>query len=85
MQYILELFFVHRLEDLQTCAELVAKHGQALQRSLNELEQSDEIALKTKSVTERTTLFRIASTAMINVSYPLKIENSLLLFSCFSF
>ncbi|XP_026475053.1 oxysterol-binding protein 1 isoform X2 [Ctenocephalides felis] len=55
-----------RLEDLQTCAELVSKHGAALQRALNELEQTEEVTLKSKAITEKTTLFRIASTAMIN-------------------
>lgn len=59
-----------KLQDLQTCSDLIAKHGNALQRALSELESnaeqnSDET--KSKAVSERATLFRIASNAMINV------------------
>jgi hypothetical protein len=60
-----------RLEDLQTCSDLIAKHGAALQRSLSELESLDtaqDVPSKLKSVNERATLFRITSNAMINVS-----------------
>lgn len=60
-----------RLEDLQTCSELIAKHGAALQRSLSELESLDtaqDVPTKLKSVSERATLFRITSNAMIHVS-----------------
>lgn len=60
-----------RLEDLQTCSDLIAKHGTALQRSLSELENLDstqDVTQKIKAVNERATLFRITSTAMINVS-----------------
>lgn len=55
------------LENLKTCNDLIAKHGSALQRALAELENSgtDE---RTKTVTERATLFRISSNAMISVS-----------------
>ncbi|XP_069475236.1 oxysterol-binding protein 2 isoform X2 [Ambystoma mexicanum] len=58
-----------KLEDLSTCNELIAKHGAALQRSLSELEYLKfpiESGEKIKSVTERATLFRITSNAMIN-------------------
>ena len=60
-----------KLEDLNTCNELIIKHGAALQRSLSELEQlemSTDLVTKTKSVNERATLFRITANAMINVS-----------------
>jgi hypothetical protein len=60
-----------RLEDLQTCSDLITKHGAALQRSLSELESLDtaqDVPTKLKSVNERATLFRITSNAMINVS-----------------
>lgn len=60
-----------RLEDLQTCSDLIAKHGAALQRALGELENNadpDAVQGKSKAVNERATLFRIASNAMINVS-----------------
>jgi hypothetical protein len=62
---------VSRLEDLQTCSDLITKHGAALQRSLSELESLDtaqDVPTKLKSVNERATLFRITSNAMINVS-----------------
>lgn len=58
-----------RLEDMQTCSELIAKHGATLQRLLGELEQPDDAQGKSKAVSERATLFRIASNAMINVSF----------------
>jgi hypothetical protein len=60
-----------KLEDLQTCFDLIVKHGAALQRSLSELESLDtaqDVPTKFKSVNERATLFRITSNAMINVS-----------------
>lgn len=57
-----------RLENLKTCYDLITKHGQALQRALSELETGDDLANKTKIVSERATLFRISSNAMINVS-----------------
>ena len=67
----------NKLEDLQTCHDLIVRHGQALQRSLAELEAlntSKEVA-KTpesggliKGVNERATLFKITSNAMINAS-----------------
>ncbi|XP_017916463.1 PREDICTED: oxysterol-binding protein 2 [Capra hircus] len=58
-----------KLDDLSTCNELVAKHGVALQRSLNELDGlriPAESSEKLKAVNERATLFRITSNAMIN-------------------
>uniref|UniRef100_A0A182LZ01 PH domain-containing protein n=1 Tax=Anopheles culicifacies TaxID=139723 RepID=A0A182LZ01_9DIPT len=55
-----------RLENLKTCYDLITKHGAALQRSLSELETGDDLANKTKIVSERATLFRISSNAMIN-------------------
>ncbi|XP_064618956.1 oxysterol-binding protein 1-like isoform X2 [Lineus longissimus] len=58
-----------KLEDLNTCNELIVKHGAALQRSLSELEQLDnpsDASSKIKSINERATLFRITSNAMIN-------------------
>lgn len=59
-----------RLENLKTCYDLITKHGSALQRALNELESGEDLPNKTKIVSERATLFRISSNAMINVSRP---------------
>lgn len=62
-----------KLNDLSTCNDLIAKHGAALQRSLNELDSlkiPSESGEKLKAVNERATLFRITSNAMINVSAP---------------
>uniref|UniRef100_A0A8C1WFD1 Oxysterol-binding protein n=1 Tax=Cyprinus carpio TaxID=7962 RepID=A0A8C1WFD1_CYPCA len=58
-----------KVEDLSTCNDLIAKHGSALQRSLSELEGvrlGGETSEKIRQVTERATLFRITSNAMIN-------------------
>lgn len=55
-----------RLENLKTCYDLITKHGTALQRALSELETGDDLVNKTKIVSERATLFRISSNAMIN-------------------
>ncbi|OCT70303.1 hypothetical protein XELAEV_18037226mg [Xenopus laevis] len=58
-----------KVEDLGTCNDLIAKHGTALQRSLNELEilrLPQDSSEKIKQVNERATLFRITSNAMIN-------------------
>ncbi|XP_046698819.1 oxysterol-binding protein 1 isoform X3 [Silurus meridionalis] len=58
-----------KVEDLSTCNDLIAKHGSALQRSLSELESIKpgvETSDKIRQVTERATLFRITSNAMIN-------------------
>ncbi|XP_041524782.1 oxysterol-binding protein 2-like isoform X4 [Microtus oregoni] len=58
-----------KLDDLSTCNDLIAKHGAALQRSLNELDSlkiPPESGEKLKVVNERATLFRITSNAMIN-------------------
>jgi len=57
-----------KLEDLQTCHDLIAKHASTLHRSLADLEGSEsaqEVTTKVKMVNERATLFRITSTAMI--------------------
>ena len=61
-----------KLDDLNTCNDLIAKHGAALQRSLGELDSVQdpvEASAKLKGINERTTLFRITSNAMINVSF----------------
>ncbi|XP_046901137.1 oxysterol-binding protein 2 [Hypomesus transpacificus] len=58
-----------KLDDLNTCNELIGKHGAALQRSLSELEDlrgPSDGTDKLKTVNERATLFRITSNAMIN-------------------
>ncbi|XP_076644474.1 oxysterol binding protein isoform X2 [Halictus rubicundus] len=61
-----------RLEDLQSCYDLINKRGTMLQRSLNDLEAveppSPELAAKIKTVSERAALFRIAAGAMVNKS-----------------
>ena len=63
-----------KLDDLVTCNDLISKHGSVLQRALSELEISDHsqpgadtagYSSKFKNVSERATLFRITSTAMI--------------------
>uniref|UniRef100_A0A8C7YXV1 Oxysterol-binding protein n=1 Tax=Oryzias sinensis TaxID=183150 RepID=A0A8C7YXV1_9TELE len=58
-----------KVEDLSTCNDLIVKHGSALQRSLSELEGlrvGADMGEKIRQVTERATLFRITSNAMIN-------------------
>uniref|UniRef100_A0A3B3WHQ4 Oxysterol-binding protein n=1 Tax=Poecilia mexicana TaxID=48701 RepID=A0A3B3WHQ4_9TELE len=58
-----------KVEDLTTCNDLIVKHGSALQRSLSELEGlqvGTDMGEKIRQVTERATLFRITSNAMIN-------------------
>ncbi|KAL6110895.1 osbp [Pungitius sinensis] len=58
-----------KVEDLNTCNDLIIKHGSALQRSLSELEGIrvvGDMGEKMRQVTERATLFRITSNAMIN-------------------
>ncbi|XP_075890364.1 oxysterol-binding protein 1 isoform X3 [Nelusetta ayraudi] len=58
-----------KVEDLTTCNDLIVKHGSALQRSLSELEGfrvGGDMGDKIRQVTERATLFRITSNAMIN-------------------
>lgn len=55
-----------RLENLQTCYELISKHGTALQRALTDLESGDDLANRSKIVSERATLFRISANAMKN-------------------
>lgn len=63
-----------RLENLKTCYDLITKHGAALQRALSELESGEDLVNKNKIVSERATLFRISSNAMINVSKNCLIE-----------
>lgn len=61
----------NRLGDLQTRYDLISKHSQSLHRALVELESTDDpdaAQSKSKMVKERATLFRIASSAMMNVS-----------------
>ncbi|KAJ8007978.1 hypothetical protein DPEC_G00099960 [Dallia pectoralis] len=58
-----------KVDDLSTCNDLISKHGSALQRSLSELDSlrlTAEAGDKIRQVTERATLFRITSNAMIN-------------------
>ncbi|XP_052800519.1 oxysterol-binding protein 1-like [Mya arenaria] len=58
-----------KMEDLNTCNDLIGKHGSALQRALSELEQLDgtpDVSSKVKVINERATMFRITSNAMIN-------------------
>ncbi|XP_052270365.1 oxysterol-binding protein 1-like isoform X2 [Dreissena polymorpha] len=58
-----------KMEDLNTCNDLIGKHGSALQRALTELEQLDgsqDVSSKVKVINERATMFRITSNAMIN-------------------
>lgn len=56
---------------MKTCYDLITKHGIELRRALTELESNDDLASKKKIVSERATLFRISSNAMINVSLKL--------------
>lgn len=83
---VLRLLHV-KLEDLSMCSDLIAKHGTALQRSLTDLEQLDgastpEAQSRVRAVNERATLFRITSTAMMNVSLSSRLLAALfLLFS----
>ncbi|XP_016891020.1 oxysterol-binding protein 1-like isoform X2 [Cynoglossus semilaevis] len=61
--------FSSKVKDLSTCNDLIVKHGSALQRSLSELEGihvGGDMGDKVRQVTERATLFRITSNAMIN-------------------
>ena len=60
-----------KLEDLRTCNDLIARHGQALTKTLSELESTlstSETSASLKPLQERATLFRITANAMINVS-----------------
>lgn len=62
-----------RLEDLQTCNDLMARKGASLQRALIDLESLEpgvpEFSAKIKAVQERAIAFRIAANAMIGVSF----------------
>lgn len=66
-----------KIEDLTTCNNLIVNHGTSLQRALSELDQlqagGGDMATKMKAINERSTLFRITTNAMINVSYALSI------------
>lgn len=58
-----------KLEDMNTCNDLIAKHGTGLQRALTEVESMDspsEAGSKLKVINERATMFRITTNAMIN-------------------
>ncbi|XP_020601672.1 oxysterol-binding protein 1-like isoform X1 [Orbicella faveolata] len=58
-----------KLDDLQTCNDLVGKHGSALQRSIVELQEVEDnptLFGKLKFVNEKATLFRITANAMIS-------------------
>ncbi|KAL5016149.1 hypothetical protein ScPMuIL_005738 [Solemya velum] len=58
-----------KLEDINTCNDLIGKNGSGLQRVLSDLEQMDnsaESSSRLKVVNERATMFRIATNAMIN-------------------
>jgi len=64
-----------RLEELKTCNDLIEKHGQAVQRSVSDLENATaelnqsvdaQLAPKLKILNERATLFKITGNAMIN-------------------
>ncbi|XP_067933547.1 oxysterol-binding protein 1-like [Watersipora subatra] len=60
-----------KLEDLNTCNNLIVNHGTQLQRSLAELDHLNsggDTSSKMKSINERSTLFRITTNAMINAS-----------------
>ena len=59
-----------KLEDLQTCHDLISKHGNALQKAVTESEltsQGNEPVLS-KTITERAALFKITSNAFITTS-----------------
>lgn len=61
-----------QLNELQTCGDVLAKHWKNLTKPLSEIETNgDPEALqgKTKEVCERATLYRIATNAMMNVSF----------------
>jgi len=61
-----------KMEDLQLCSNLITKHGNALQKALSELESLDsacDMTSKIKAINEKATLYRIASSRMINVSW----------------
>lgn len=61
-----------RLEDLQTCLDLIAKQGSLLTRALKDVESFEpgtpDIATKIKTASDRAAHFRIAASAMISVS-----------------
>ena len=76
-----------KMEDLNTCSEMIGRHWTALQRAIVELEQLDascqDMPVKVKTLNERATLYRITSNAMINVrqTSPRRANNTLPLFT----
>lgn len=58
-----------KLDDMNTCNDLIEKHFANLQRALSDLEKNPEqdTAARSKIISERATLFKITSNAMINV------------------
>ncbi|KAJ8043715.1 Oxysterol-binding protein 1 [Holothuria leucospilota] len=60
-----------KLDDMNTCNDLIEKHFINLQRSLSELEKNPEqdTAERSKIISERATLFKITSNAMINACH----------------
>uniref|UniRef100_A0A5S6QMY4 Oxysterol-binding protein n=1 Tax=Trichuris muris TaxID=70415 RepID=A0A5S6QMY4_TRIMR len=58
----------NKVDDLLTCQDLISKHGQSLQKALQEIEQGQtaEFSGKARTIQERATLFRITTNAMIN-------------------
>lgn len=70
---------VVKLEDLETCHNLIGKHGSALVSSLNALnldklpenpkpEDKNAIKERIKAINERTALLKLTSAAMIKAS-----------------
>ncbi|XP_044002352.1 oxysterol-binding protein 1 isoform X2 [Aphidius gifuensis] len=61
-----------RLEDLQTCLDLIAKQGSLLTRALKDVESLEpdtpDITTKIKTASDRAAHFRIAASAMISKS-----------------
>lgn len=60
-----------RLEDLSSCQALVARQGDSLTKALTDLESSrdpGDTATRIRAINEKATVFRVAASAMINVS-----------------
>ncbi|EFA08460.1 oxysterol-binding protein 1 isoform X1 [Tribolium castaneum] len=58
-----------QLNDIQTCSDLIQRHWKSLVKPLTEMETNldpDSVQAKSKEVSERATLFRISTNAMIN-------------------
>lgn len=60
-----------KLDDMNTCNDLIEKHFANLQRALSDLEKNPEqdTAARSKIISERATLFKITSNAMINACH----------------